>query len=169
MTKGRRERADLTGPSQSSADGLLSGITSAYSRPSTRRTRDKRGALILQKPIGKLGQKEGSKACRYARVEARRTHKIETKNWSESIYNPVAIHLQYLPDAVLLARAWHHTRPQTEESRQDSSTCALAGLQHITRTSLARRIGKSELLLGHHAIQLTRISLSAIDVNAERS
>jgi hypothetical protein len=33
-----------------------------------------------------------------------RTNEIEAHGWSASIYNPVEIHLQYLPDVLLLAR-----------------------------------------------------------------
>ena len=46
-------------------------------------------------------------------MESRSTACTRTNNhdWPESIYNPAEIHLQYLPDAVLLARAWHRNRP----------------------------------------------------------
>ena len=68
-------------------------------------------------------------------------NKIENHDWPDSIYNPVEIHLQYLPDPVLLARAWHHTRPQTEDS---SSAFALAGLQPIAHAS--RGVGRGQSL-----------------------
>jgi hypothetical protein len=40
-----------------------------------------------------------------------RTNEIETHSWSASIYNPVQIHLQYLPDVVPLARGVESHRP----------------------------------------------------------
>jgi len=54
-----------------------------------------------------------------------RTNEIETHGWSASIYNPVQIHLQYLPDVVPLARAWNHTGLSDGGEPQAGSTCAL--------------------------------------------
>src|SRR5215469_17880562 len=64
----------------------------------------------------------------------------KSRDRSDWIYNPVEIHLQYLPDSVLLARAWHHTRPHTEES---PAKLALAGLQHTAHASVEVGQGQS--------------------------
>jgi hypothetical protein len=54
-------------------------------------------------------------------------NKIEKHDWPDSIYNPIEIHLQYLPDDVLLARACITPASSTEEKPQPGSACALAG------------------------------------------
>ena len=59
----------------------------------------------------------------------------KSRDRSDWIYNPVEIHLQYLPDDVLLAQGVHHARISDGGEPQPGSACALAGLQHIARES----------------------------------
>ena len=72
---------------------------------------------------------------------SRRAHKIETHVWSASIYNPVQIHLQYLPDVVTIGPGVESPAFRTEESRKLALPVPLPGLQHIARASLEERQG----------------------------
>ena len=66
-----------------------------------------------------------------------------THGTSDPIYNPVEIHLQYLPDVVPLARAWNHTGLSDGGEPQAGSSRPLPGLQHIARASLEVGQGQS--------------------------
>jgi len=67
-----------------------------------------------------------------------------THGTSDPIYNPVEIHLQYLPDVVPLARAWNHTGLSDGGEPQAGSTRALARTSaHRPRITGSRPRSKS--------------------------
>ena len=67
--------------------------------------------------MGTIGPKSEPKPGRYAGVKARRTNKIQNHRWSDSIYNPVEVQLQYLPTLYLGTSVASRPASLTEESR----------------------------------------------------